>query len=232
MARRPAGVPHPLSWVRHVDSTTWPASEPPPWEPYDRSYDDELELAFKLARCAVNLDIPLSRAAREVGVGWARAKEAMTDLRLYAAPRRRGGAGPLSDSAIFKRFARDRKRQGRICLAPGCNRPIPVTKRLGTYACSGRCRKRICDAGGREAVMAAEAASREAAEEVAHQPRRRPNCHLPSIAGFAAPRSSATRHGLRSRRTAAASAGGQSETQEGGITRQQQRGAAAVESRQ
>jgi len=124
MARRPAGVPHPLSWVRHVDSTPWPANEPPPWEPYDRSYDGELELAFKLARCAVNLDIPLSRAAREVGVGWARAKEAMTDLRLYAAQRRRGSAGPLSDSAIFKRFARVRKRQGRICLAPGCELPI------------------------------------------------------------------------------------------------------------
>jgi hypothetical protein len=174
MARRPAGVPHPLSWVRHVDSTPWLSNEPPPWEPYDPAYDDELELAFKLARCAVNLDVPPSRAAREVGVGWPRAKQAMTDLRLYAAPRRRGGAGPLSDSAIFKRFARERKRQGRICLAPGCSRPIAVTKRLGTYACSGRCRKRIFDAGGREAVVAAEAASREAAEELAHQPASLP----------------------------------------------------------
>jgi hypothetical protein len=99
MARRPADVPHPLSWVRRVDPTAWPVNEPPPWEPCDPYDDDELELAFKLARCAVNLDIPLSRAAREVGVGWPRAKQAMMVLRVYAAPRRRGGSGPLSVQA-------------------------------------------------------------------------------------------------------------------------------------
>jgi hypothetical protein len=40
-----------------------------------------------------------------------------------------------------------------ICLAPGCDNPIVPRKRLGTYACSGRCRKRIFDAGGRRAVI-------------------------------------------------------------------------------
>lgn len=184
MARRPADVPHPLSWVRRVDPTAWPVNEPPPWEPCDPYDGDELELAFKLARCAVNLDIPLSRAAREVGVGWPRAKQAMMVLRVYAAPRRRGGSGPLSDSAIFKRLARQRRREGRICLAPGCNRPIAATKRLGTYACSGRCRKRIFDAGGREAVLAADAASRKAAAELAPTPASPPEPPLTVHCGF------------------------------------------------
>lgn len=167
MARLPSEVPHRLSWVRHVDLTPWPVNEPPSWEPWDHDGDDELELAFTLARCAVSLNIPLSKAARLVGVGWPRAKQAMMDLRVYAAPRRGRGSGPLSDSAIFKRFARHRKRHGRICIAPGCNQPIAATNRLGTYTCSGTCRKRIFDAGGREAVLAAEAASRKAVEELA-----------------------------------------------------------------
>lgn len=170
-ARRPGDVPHPLSWVRRVDPTAWPVNEPPPWERYDPYDDEELELAFKLARCAVNLDISLSRAAREVGVGWPRAKRAMAALRIYAAPRR-GGGDPLSDSAILKRLARERRKRGRVCLAPGCREPIPATKRMGTYACSGKCRKRIFDAGGPEAVVAADAASYKSAPAPAPPPER------------------------------------------------------------
>jgi hypothetical protein len=170
--------------VRHVDSAPWPVNEPPSWEPQHPGDDDEFELACTLARCAVSLDIPLSKAAREVGVGWPRAKQAMIDLRVSVAPRIGRGSGPLTDSAIFKRFARHRKRQGRTCLAPGCNRPIAAAKRLGTYACSGRCRKRIFDAGGREAVAAAEAASRRAAEELAHQTSSPPEPPLVVRCGF------------------------------------------------
>src|SRR5215210_5165481 len=96
---------------------------------------------------------------------------AMTALRLHAAPRRGQGSGPLTDSAIFKRLARSRKREGRLCLAPGCERRIDPNKRIGTYACSGRCRKRIFDAGGREAVIQAAAARRKEAEEKARRPQ-------------------------------------------------------------
>lgn len=170
MARRPPDVPHPLSWARHVDFTPWPTNEPPSWRSHDR-YDDEFELAFNLARCAVSLDVTLSQAAGQVGVGRPRAMRAMNALRVHAAPRRGRGSGPLTDSAIFKRFARFRKREGRVCLAPGCDRRIGPNKRIGTYACSGRCRKRIFDAGGREAVTQAEAARRKEAEEQARRPQ-------------------------------------------------------------
>jgi hypothetical protein len=94
----------------------------------------------------------------------------MHQLRDEAAPRRGTGRGPLSDSGIFKRLARERKRKGRICLAPGCDREINPRKRVGTHACSGRCRKRIFDAGGREAILRRQKQQRLDGEREARKP--------------------------------------------------------------
>lgn len=153
MTRRPAGVPHPLSWVRRIDDVEWVGGLPPDWG-WERVADlEDRELALELARCAVDRDISLSGAARLIGVGVPRATRAMNVLRNEAAPRRRFGTGPLTDSGIYKRLRRQRAREGRVCLAPGCDNPISPQSRLGTYACSGRCRKRIFDAGGRVKVL-------------------------------------------------------------------------------
>jgi hypothetical protein len=153
MQTRPPGVPHPLSWARRLDPVPWESGQPAAWG-YDDPRDlEDRELAFELARCAVDLDVSLAQAARKLRVGSQRANRAMHQLRDEAAPRRGAGRGPLSDSGIFKRLASERKREGRICLAPGCDREISPRKRVGTHACSGRCRKRIFDAGGREAIL-------------------------------------------------------------------------------
>lgn len=153
MQTRPPGVPHPLSWARRLDPVPWEGGQPAAWGDDDPRDLEDRELAFEIARCAVDLDVSLAQAARKLRVGSQRAYRAMHQLREEAAPRRGTGRGPLSDSGIFKRLARERKRDGRICLAPGCNREISPRKRVGTHACSGRCRKRIFDAGGREAIL-------------------------------------------------------------------------------
>ncbi|MDP9226415.1 MAG: hypothetical protein M3P18_21760 [Actinomycetota bacterium] len=153
MARRPDGVPHRLSWVRRVDDVAWVDGEPPDWG-WERVDDlEDRELALELGRCAVASNASLATAARKLGVALPRATRAMHVLRNEAAPRRGPGVGPLSDSAIYKRLRRERASEGRMCLAPGCDNPISPRKRLGTYACSGRCRKRIFDAGGRERIL-------------------------------------------------------------------------------
>jgi hypothetical protein len=154
MAARPKGVPHSLSWVRRVDHVSWERGLPPHWGLTPAHELDDRELALELARCAVDRDIALTTAARLLGVGRDRAHRAMDQLREEVAPRRGHGHGPLSDSGIYKRLRGERRRSGRICLAPGCDNPINPRRRVGTFACSGRCRKRIFDAGGRDAVIA------------------------------------------------------------------------------
>lgn len=154
MSSRPEGVPHSLSWVRRVDDVSWERGLPPGWGLTPARELDDRELALELARCAVDRDITLTTAAKLIGVGRDRAHRVMDQLREEVAPRRGHGHGPLSDSGIYKRLRAERRRSGRICLAPGCDNPINRRKRLGTYACSGTCRKRIFDAGGRDAVIA------------------------------------------------------------------------------
>jgi hypothetical protein len=154
MSSRPAGVPHSLSWVRRVDDVSWERGLPPEWGLTPACELDDRELALELARCAVERDITLTTAAKLLGVGRDRAHRAMDQLREEVAPRRGRGHGPLGDSGIYKRLRGERRRSGRICLAPGCENAINPRKRLGTYACSGTCRKRIFDAGGRDAVIA------------------------------------------------------------------------------
>jgi hypothetical protein len=153
MGSRPKGVPHPLSWVRRVDDVAWERGLPPEYGLIRAGDLDNRELAFELARCAVDRDVSITSAAKSIGVGRVRAHRVMNQLRDEVAPRRGAGHGPLSDSGIYKRLRGARKRSGPVCLAPGCENPISPRKRLGTYACSGRCRKRIFDAGGREAII-------------------------------------------------------------------------------
>jgi hypothetical protein len=97
--------------------------------------------------------VSINTAAKLLGVGRQRAHRAINQLRDEVAPRRGIGQGPLTDSGIYKRLRGARKRSGRVCLAPGCDNTISPTKRVGTYACSGKCRKRIFDAGGRDAII-------------------------------------------------------------------------------
>jgi hypothetical protein len=171
-APRPDRVPHPLSWVRRVDDVRWPGGWPPDWG-WERVEDlEDRALALELGRCAVDRNVSLATAARLLGVGTPRATRAMNVLRNEAAPRRGYGAGPLTDSGIYKRLRRERAREGRVCLAPGCENPIGPRKRLGTYACSGCCRKRIFDAGGREALLE-QARLHERERTLAEKERRR-----------------------------------------------------------
>jgi hypothetical protein len=175
---RPAGVPHPLSWVRRLDTQPWHGGEPPSWGLVPARELDERELAFELAYCAVDLDLSLAEAAAQLGIGQQRAQNALDLLRVEAAPRRRGSGDALTDSAIFKRLARERRRTGRVCIAPGCEEPIAAAKRLGTYACSARCRKRIFNAGGREALL--ERQRQTEAEVRAEQARQKAAARLPA----------------------------------------------------